>query len=158
MEFGNALYLAEQINGSIVDWKFIEKQPPADPQLAEARLTRLEDAYGNIESYASDRGFDSAKTRAILEASGITNAICLRSVERLKDELEDENFCILQKRRAQTEGRIGIFKNAYLGKPLRSKGFANRKTRIEWCTLTHNLWKLARMAAQAKENQLAAAA
>jgi len=50
-----------------------------------------------------------------------------------------------------TEARIGIFKNADIGTPLRSKGFKNRKTRLEWCILAHNLWKLARMAAQNRE-------
>ncbi|MBI9097927.1 MAG: hypothetical protein JEY91_05595, partial [Spirochaetaceae bacterium] len=45
----------------------------------------------------------------------------------------------------------GIFKNAYLGKPLRSKGFNHRKVRIEWCILSHNLWKLASMAAQKRQ-------
>ena len=158
VEFGNALYLAEQANGLIIDWKFIEEQPPSDSKLVEASLIRIEDAYGQTESYAADRGFDAASTREILENSGVTNGICPRSVNRLKEQLEDEGFCILQKRRAQTEGRIGIFKNAYLGKPLRNKGFKNRRTRIEWCILTHNLWKLARMAAQAKEDQLTAAA
>ena len=66
----------------------------------------------------------------------------------LQEKLEDEGFCLLQKRRGATEGRIGIFKNVYLGLPLRSKGFANRKTRVEWCILGHNLWKLATMAAR----------
>lgn len=158
VEFGNALYLAEQVDGLIVDWTFIEEQPPADSKLVEASLIRIENAYGNLESYAADRGFDAPDSRAQLEEHNIMNAVCPRSVEQLKEELEDKNFCLLQKRRAQTEGRIGIFKNAYLGKPLRSKGFANRKTRIEWCILTHNLWKLAMMAAQAKEQQLADAA
>ncbi|NOY14317.1 MAG: hypothetical protein GXP51_11825, partial [Deltaproteobacteria bacterium] len=68
-----------------------------------------------------------------------------------KERLEDDYFCQLQKRRGSTEARIGIFKNAYLGTPLRNKGFENRKTRIEWCILAHNLWKLARMAAQQRE-------
>ena len=67
------------------------------------------------------------------------------------EKLEDEEFCRLQKRRGGTEARIGIFKNAYLGKPMRSKGFKNRRVRIVWCILAHNLWKLARMAAQRRE-------
>ena len=52
----------------------------------------------------------------------------------------------LQKRRSQTEGRIGIFKNVFLGKPLRSKGFLNKQLSVTWCVLTHNLWIIARMA------------
>ena len=81
----------------------------------------------------------------------IINAICPRSVKELEERLEDEAFCRLQKRRGATEARIGIFKNAYLGKPLKSKGFKNRKLRIEWCILSHNLRKLSIMAALRRE-------
>ncbi len=147
-EFGNGLYLAEQANGLIVDWSFMQGQPPSDSKLVQASLERITEAYGKPGSYAGDRGFDSANARTDLEELGIINAICPRSVPMLQEKLEDEGFCRLQKRRGATEGRIGIFKNAYLGSPLRSKGFANRKTRIEWCILGHNLWKLATMAAQ----------
>lgn|GEM_PF-1655993 len=38
VEFGNGLYLAEQTDGLIVDWDFMEKQPPADSQLVEPAL------------------------------------------------------------------------------------------------------------------------
>ena len=158
VEFGNALYLAEQADGLIIDWNFIEEQPPADSKLVEASLNRIEEAYGKPESYTADRGFDAHAIRDLLEGLNIVNGVCPLSVPLLKKKLEDEDFCLLQKRRAQTEARVGIFKNAYLGKPLRSKGFSNRKTRIEWCVLTHNLWKLAKMAAQEKEKRLAEAA
>lgn len=160
-EFGNGLYLAEQADGLIVDWNFMQGQPPSDSKLVKASLKRITKAYGQPGSYTGDRGFDSPSARTDLEELGIINAICPRSVPQLKEKLEDEGFCLLQKRRGATEGRIGIFKNAYLGSPLRSKGFANRKTRIEWCILGHNLWKLATMAAQKRaeiEAELAAAA
>lgn len=160
-EFGNGLYLAEQADGLIVDWNFIQNQPPSDSKLVKASLERITEAYGKPESYTGDRGFDSAPARTDLEELGIINGICPRSVPQLKEKLEDEGFCLLQKRRGATEGRIGIFKNAYLGSPLRSNGFTNRKTRIEWCILGHNLWKLATMAAQKRaelEAELAAAA
>jgi hypothetical protein len=160
-EFGNGLYLAEQADGLIIDWNFMQDQPPSDSKLVKASIERITEAYGKPNSYTGDRGFDSANARTNLEELGIINAICPRSVPLLKEKLEDEGFCLLQKRRGATEGRIGIFKNAYLGSPLRSKGFANRKTRIEWCILGHNLWKLATMAAQKRaetEAELAAAA
>ena len=161
IEFGNGLYLTEQADGLIVDWNFIQGQPPSDSKLVAASLERITEAYGKPGSYTGDRGFDSKNARTDLEELGIINAICPRSVPLLKEKLEDEGFCLLQKRRGATEGRIGIFKNAYLGSPLRSKGFANRKTRIEWCILGHNLWKLATMAAQKRaeiEAELAAVA
>ncbi|WP_136062334.1 hypothetical protein [Pontiella sulfatireligans] len=125
------------------------------------KFSTLNKSARHMDSYTGDRGFDSANARTDLEELGIINAICPRSVPLLKEKLEDEGFCLLQKRRGSTEGRIGIFKNAYLGTPLRSKGYENRKTRIEWCILGHNLWKLAAMAAQKRaelEAELAAAA
>ena len=155
VEFGNGLYLAEQENGLIVDWKFIQEQPPGDNKLTPESIKRITEEYGKPESYAADRGFDSSDNRLDLEELGIINAICPRSVPLMIEKLEDDIFCILQKRRGATEARIGIFKNVYLGKPLRSKGFKNRQVRIEWCILAHNLWKLASMAAQRrKENEM----
>ena len=56
----------------------------------------------------------------------------------------DEKFLLLQTRRSQTEARIGIFKNVFLGKPLRSRITLNKRHAINWCVLTHNLWVLAR--------------
>lgn len=151
VEFGNALYLAEQSDGLIVDWSFIEKQPPGDNKLTKASIKRITKEYKTPKSYTGDRGFDSPDNRINLEALDIINAICPRSVPLLVEKLEDETFCRLQQRRGGTEARIGIFKNAYLGRPMRSKGFKNRRMRIEWCILAHNLWKLARMAAQQRE-------
>lgn len=151
VEFGNALYLAEQSDGLIVDWSFIKNQPPGDNKLTTASIERILHEYDLPASYATDRGFDSRGNRIDLEELGIVNAICPRSVELLQEKLEDEDFCRLQKRRAGTEARIGIFKNAYLGAPLRSKGFKNRRVRIEWCILSHNLWKLACMAAERRK-------
>jgi hypothetical protein len=160
-EFGNGLYLAEQADGLIVDWEFIQEQPSSDSKLVKSSLTRITENYVKPTSYTGDRGFDSPESRTLLEELDLINGICPRSVPALKEKLEDEDFCLLQKRRGSTEGRIGLFKNAYLGTPLRSKGFANRKTRIEWCVLGHNLWKLATMAAQKRAElttELAAAA
>jgi hypothetical protein len=148
VEFGNGLYLAEQADGLIVDWDFMKDSPTADCKIMEPSLTRITKQYGNPESYAGDRGFNSTANDLVLEELDIINATCPRSVPALREKLEDEQFCLLQTRRGATEGRIGIFKNAYLGTPLRSQGFEHRKIRITWCVLGHNLWKLATMAAQ----------
>lgn len=145
VEFGNALYLAEQADGLIVDWDFIQEQAPGDNKLVAESLERLIEKFGTVTSYTADRGFDSHDNKVDLEHMNIINAICPRSVSDLEKNLEDETFCRLQKRRGATEARIGIFKNAYLGKPLKSKGFKNRKLRIGWCILSHNLWNQRRM-------------
>ena len=156
-EFGNGLYLAEQAEGLIVDWDFMKDQPTADTDLVAPSLERLNKNYGTPASYTTDRGFDSASNRAELEAAEIYNGICPRSVSALKEKLEDETFRLLQKRRGSTEGRIGLFKSAYLGRPLRAKGYEHRKQRITLCILGHNLWKLATMAAQNRADLEAAA-
>ena len=63
-------------------------------------------------------------------------------------------FKRLQRRRAQTEGRIGILKNVFLGGRMRCKGFEHRELTVTWTVLVHNLWVLARLpqaqAAQAR--------
>ena len=154
VEFGNGLYLAEQDDGLIVDWLIIKEQPPGDGKLVFGSIERLTAEYGKPASYATDRGFDSSDNRLDLERLGTFNAICPRSVPLFEERLKDEFFCLLQKRRGGTEARIAIFKNAYLGKPLRSKGFKNRRTRIEWCVLAHNLCKLAEMAMEGRRRLL----
>jgi len=63
---------------------------------------------------------------------------------RLKDRMEEKRFVELQGRRSQTEGRIGIFKNGFLGRPLRIKEFEHRELAVDWQELTHNLWVQAR--------------
>jgi len=151
VEFGNGFYLAEQADGLIVDWKFIKEQPSSDNKLVTDGIMRLTETYGTPKSYTGDRGFDAQNNRDELAEKNIINGICPRSVVQLKERLEEPCFRQLQIRRGSTEARISIFKNAYLGTPLRSKGFENRKTRIEWCILAHNLWKLARIAVQNRE-------
>ena len=151
VEFGNGFYLAEQADGLIVDWSFIKEQPSSDNKLVADSLTRLTKTYGTPKSYSGDRGFDAQNNRDDLASKNIVNGICPRSVVLLKERLEDPSFRQLQTRRGSTEARISIFKNTFLGTPLRSKGFKNRKTRIEWCILAHNLWKLARIAVQNRE-------
>ena len=151
VEFGNGFYLAEQADGLIVDWQVIKEQPASDHKLVTDSIKNLTRTYGLPKSYSGDRGFDAQGNRNAFAEKKITNGICPRSVVQLKERLEDPYFRQLQTRRGSTEARISIFKNAYLGIPLRSKGFENRKTRIEWCILAHNLWKLARIAVQNRE-------
>jgi len=57
------------------------------------------------------------------------------------------------KRRAATEGRIGIFKNVFLGRRLLAKGFEHRQLATGWAVLTHNLWVVARMAEAEKKRK-----
>ena len=147
VEFGNTLLLAEQRDGVIVDWLLHRDSAPADVrQLAES-MERMERAcgVGVIRALGTDRGFSSAANETLLAAKGIYDGICPKHPARLKERMTEERFVQMQRRRSQTEGRIAIFKNGFLGRPLRAKGFAHREQAVSWQVLTHNLWVLARL-------------
>jgi len=146
VEFGNGLLLAEQLNGLIVDWKLFKDQPKSDNRLLKKTMIDVQSIYGKTNSATADRGFSSKDNHYFLKEQNIYDSICPRSPNLLKARLQEPRFVELQLRRGQTEGRIGIFKNVFLGKPLRSKGFTNKQLNITWCVITHNLWVIARMA------------
>ncbi len=146
VEFGNKLLLGEQVNGLIIDWYLYEDKTPSDTKLLSESLLRIQDTYNCFpDNASSDRGFYSKKNKKFLRDREINDYMCPKPVEELRVRLQDKTFCEHQTRRAQTEARIGIFKNSFLGKPLRSKGFDNRSLSVAWAVLTHNLWVLARM-------------
>jgi len=153
VEFGNALYLVENGDGLIVDWKYLDEQPPSDSALVIESIERVSSNYGKPESYATDRGFSSKANSEYLNDEGIYDAICPKSVNALVKRMQEPRFRELQRRRAGTEARIGIFKNVYSGRPLRSKGTQHRGNRISWCILAHNLWKIASMAVENRRKQ-----
>ncbi len=159
VEFGNGLYLVEQAQGLIIDWNFIRNQPSTDSSHVIPSFRRIRSNYELPLCYAGDRGFDSKANRAHLEEVGVFNAICPKDVADLRARLEgDKRFGQMQTRRASTEGRVAILKNCYIGTPLRSKGFAHRATRIEWCIFAHNLWKISAMTAERRRELLKARA
>jgi hypothetical protein len=153
-EFGNTLLLGEQADGVILDWKLYQEQAPADMKLLPESLERIERYYHSRPgAVTGDRGFDSADNRRYLGRNGIKNNICPKSVEALREKLRDASFCEKQKRRGQTEGRIGIVKNVFLGSPLRSKGFFSRQMSVAWAVLSHNLWVIARLPQAHQQDQ-----
>ena len=161
VEFGNGFYLAEQQDGLIIDWDFFIDQPPSDTQLLQKSVKRILENYDKIKTFATDRGFNSQKNDRFLEKEEIFNATCPRDPHQLRLKLEESQFLTAQKRRAQTEGRVGIFKNKFIGKKIQRKGFENRKLKVVWSILTHNLWVVARIAnanSESKEAYLAQAA
>jgi hypothetical protein len=81
----------------------------------------------------------------LLENGGIYNAICPKAPSDLKQRMKEEEFAGLQQRRSQTEARIAIFKNGFLGSPLLSKGYRNQNREIASSVLAHNLWVIARL-------------
>ena len=154
VEFGNTLLLAENRQGLILDYQTYQEQAPADAHLLVESLERLLAGVGRtVGAVAADRGFANATNHRGLAESGIFNGICPRQPQQFKERMKDQRFVKLQRRRSQTEARIGILKNGFLGRPLRAKGFAHRELAVAWAVLTHNLWMLARLRKTKKKPQ-----
>ena len=92
------------------------------------------------------------------QQKNVFNGVCPRDPAELKRRSADEIFSALQTRRAQTEGRIAIFKNKMLSGLLRAKGYQHRATAVALAVLTNNLWVLARLDKRPAEPPRAAAA
>ena len=138
----------------------IKDQAKADCHLLQPALEQIAKTFGTYPGeIGADRSFDSAEVRTFLSGKEVYNGVCPRDPAMLKERLKEEKFCQSQKRRSQTEGRIGIVKNRFLNGTLRSKGFLHRQLGVAWAILAHNLWALARLSiAQQEELDLAAAA
>ena len=80
-------------------------------------MQRINQAHGKIDAFCADRGFDAMANVKVLENQQVYNAICPRNPNRMAERKKEPRFMQLQNRRAQTEARIAIFKNAYLGRP-----------------------------------------
>ncbi|MGB6221741.1 hypothetical protein [Haloferula sp.] len=147
VEFGNKLWLGETREGIIADYQFYQDNP-SDTALVKPAIERLMDHQQfAISKVWGDRGLASKPNTAMLDQRGIGNGLCPRDVGELAEKLANQDgFREGLKRRAATEGRIGIFKNVFLGGRLLAKGFEHRQLAVGWAVLTHNLWVLARMA------------
>jgi hypothetical protein len=147
VEFGSQLLLGECERGVIVDWELVCGKPQADTKMLKRSLERMKQtAQGqSLRQISGDRGFDSKANRELLDQHDIYNAICPKAPGKLKDKMKEAKFAELQQRRSQTEARISIFKNGFLGSPLLSKGHANQSRDVAWNVLTHNLWVIARL-------------
>jgi hypothetical protein len=144
VEFGNLLVLGEQIDGLIMDWELFKEQVPADPRLVRPSVERVENGLAiSLKGLITDRGFDNKTNVTWLEERGTFAGLCPRDPRALREAMKDEDFAQAQHRRAQTEARIAIFKNEFLGRPMRSEGFENRALQVAWGVLTHDLWVLA---------------
>lgn len=146
VEFGNSLFIAENAEGFIFHHELCEEASPGDSKWLLSRYEKLQEQSGKqLKAVITDRGFDSDKTRTLLNEKGIFNGMCPRDAKELGRRLEDdEAFAGAMKRRGQTEGRIGILKNVFLGGVPKAKGIANRRMQVAWSVLAHNLWLLAR--------------
>jgi len=146
VEFGSQLLLGEAGSGVIVDWELVCGNPERDVKLLGRSLDRYQAARAGKAPAAvtGDRGFDSQANREELAERKIYNGICPKAPRVLKERMREGRFVGLQQRRSQTEARIGIFKNGFLGAPLRVKGYGRQNLGVAWAVLTHNLWCIAR--------------
>ena len=146
VEFGNTVLLGENRQGVILDYEFFREGAPAESQLLFGSLLRVWEATGrHVGGVVTDRGFASAGNSRTLKAGDTFDGLCPRQPAELRRRMKGKKFARLQRRRAQTEARIGILKQGFLGRPMRAKGFDHREVALAWGVLTHNLWMFARM-------------
>lgn len=156
VEFGNTLFLAEQADGVIVDWK-LYRADIKEPQATEETINRLTDELEyDIKSMTGDRGCQTIPLNKQLNKKGIFNGLCPRSPLEFSERMKEEKFRLCQKRRAQTEGRIGILKNAFLDGSLYERKFEDKEVKVAWAVLIHNLWVIARLPVEEAEPESAA--
>ncbi len=154
IEYGNGFYLAEQSDGFIVDWDFFQDKPTADTKVLPESIDRLERRY-TLASISTDRGFNSKRNSKVLEKRELFDATCPRNIQELQQRAaSDSQFCIEQKRRAQTEARIGILKGSFLHQKLRRKGFVSKEKKVLWAIFTHNIWVAARLSLVNQEEKI----
>lgn len=130
VEFGQGLLLTEQADGLIIDWQLFKEQSPSDNRLLKTTLRRINKHYGTINSVSTDRAFNDESNDIFLKKYEIYNATCPRSPKLLQKKILDPVFISLQTRRGQTEARVGIFKNVFLGRPLRSRITAYKRLAV----------------------------
>ena len=147
VEFGLQLGLTESVDGLIIDWHLHKDQPLNDTRYVKMFVDRMEINLPSqkIKYFVGDRGCDSKRNDKFLKNKEIKNCLCSRNPAELKKKMGLQYYSKLQNRRSQTEARIGIFKNDFLGGTLRAKGYANQALHVSWAALSHNLWVLARL-------------
>lgn len=160
VEFGNSLFLAENAEGFILDHELKRELSPGDAKWLQQRYPGLkEKCGGQLCGVVADRGFESKANTRMLERDEVFNGICPKDPKKLSRLMEeDEVFQAAMVRRSQTEGRVGILKNVFLGGTPLAKGFENRQLQVSWAVLAHNLWVLARLPWASDQQALAAAA
>lgn len=153
-EFGCKLMLAEHTTGFIVDWQLYDGDMD-DVTMTCDSVERMVDNDLKINSITGDRGCDGRRTRKLLEEKGIKNHICPLSVSSMVDKMQEEEFVQAQKRRAQTEARISIAKNQFIGNPIQNKEFIRKQEHVGWAILAHNLRLAAGLKTVKREEQAA---
>jgi hypothetical protein len=160
VEFGNSLFLAESADGFILDHELKREISEGDPKWLQQRYAGMKEKSGDrLCGIVTDRGFESKASVRMLDKDGVFNGICPRDPKELARRMKaDELFRVTLRRRAQTEARVAVLKNVFLGGTPRAKGFENRQLQVTWAVLSHNLWVLARLPWACEQQALAEAA
>ena len=156
VEFGNKFYLSENEQGYILDFALCKGNPDDRAMLKKSLYRQDEAGYKQPKSICADRGFNGGKIVAELEKKNIVDESCPKDVSQLQEKLKDPDFVRKQKRRASTEGRIGILKSKFSLNGLRSQGYQNRSRSCVWAVISHNLWLLSRQILEREALQEAA--
>ncbi len=145
VEFGSQLLIGENPQGFILDWQLLSERSANDSTLLQPSVERVQErTRGCLRGVCTDRGFRSAANSRWLKEQGLRDATCPRDPVALGEQMQDADFAQDQGRRAQTEGRIGILKNVFLGGRLRRQGGVHQEVPVASAILAHNLWVLAR--------------
>jgi hypothetical protein len=133
--------------GVIVDCQLYQDNP-SDSALVKPAIERpIDQQQHPVAKVWGDRGLASKPNATLLENGGIGNGLCPRNVIEPAEKLNnEEGYREGLKRRAATEGRIGICKNVFRGRPLLAKGFEHRELAVGRAVITHNLCAVARLA------------
>ncbi len=160
VEFGNSLFLAENTDGFILDHELKREISEGDAKWLQQRYPEMKEKSGDrLCGVVTDRGFESRASRRMLYEDGCFNGICPRDPNELARRMRtDELFRVTIRRRAQTEARVAVLKNVFMGGTPRAKGFENRQLQVAWAVLSHNLWVLARLPWACEQKALAEAA
>ena len=145
VEFGNTLFLAEQSDGIIVDWQLYQTDVKEIQATKESLIKMTDELELDIKSLTGDRGCQSKRNDSLLARKEIYNGLCPRNPLECAERMQENKFKQLQKRRGQTEGRIGILKNTILDGSLYERKIEGKQLKIGWAVLVHNLWCLARL-------------
>ena len=147
LQFGNTLLLGENLDGIIVDHALLRDTSPGDTRLLGESLARIDALrIGPVQGISTDRGFASRANSRLLGEKDIFDATCPRDPAKLtRRHRDDALFAACQRRRAQTEARVGILKNNFLSGQPRARGYGRRAAAVDWAVLAHNLRVIARL-------------
>jgi hypothetical protein len=140
------LLIGESCDGIIKHWDLIDGSPKPDIKHIDGLIDKIEGLTDNLKPshLVGDRRFYSARTEKNIKEADLISNMCPKDLHELAERLGYECFKKFTKRRAQSEARVGILKNNFLGGKMLAHGFENQDRHVAWGVIAHNLWVLAR--------------